>query len=182
MQNNDLMKKQSGILIFDNQFKWKYVGKCVILFLYHVVEEVAVLAFCLWGIPFLLSLVFHEEFVFAANVNYFLIWFTIVFIGIDFLMYALISLPRMSTGIYRINDEYLQVKEKILGLNLVDMYIPISALTSVRLKKERRGKSRHYPYEILEIEASGITYNLHCLAYQKDLYEHLKKAIENHNA
>ena len=176
------MKPINNQHIFDNQFKWKYVGKCVILFLYHVVEEVAVLAFCLWGIPFLLSLVFHEEFVFAANVNYFLIWFTIVFIGIDFLMYALISLPRMSTGIYRINGEYLQVKEKILGLNLVDMYIPLSALTAVHLKKERLGKRRYYPYETLEIEASGISYNLHCLAHQKDLYELLKKAIENHNA
>ncbi len=173
------MKTTNNQQIFDNCFRWQYVGRCAVFYLWYVIEGLVLLALCMWGVPALMSFVLHEEIVLDIQIKYFLIWTTILFFGIYLLIYALISLPRMSTGIYRINGEYLQVKEKILGINLVDMYIPLSALTAVCLKKERRGKWRYYPYKILEIEASGISYNLHCLAYQNELYEHLSKAIEN---
>ena len=175
------MKTTSHQQIFDNCFKWQYVGKCVQLFLFNTLIDLILLAFTLWGFPFIFSLIFHEEFMFTASLKCFVLLFTILFIGIDFLVYALISLPQMSTGTYRIDEDHLIVKEKLLGHILVDMYIPLSAITAVRLKKELRGRRKSYPYNILEIEASGTTYDLHCLAHQDELCNFLSDRIENNN-
>ena len=166
-------------MIFDNQFKWKYVGICSWLLLRDILVGLMVLLFVLYGMPYLFSIIFKEDFSTNPLEKDVLIWSAIAFYGLYLLEYAFVTLPQMITGIYRVNGDYLQVKEKIFGLNLVEMCVPLSALSAVSIKKERRWKRRKYPYKVIEIKTNDVTFDLHCLAHQEELYKHLQKAVEN---
>lgn len=173
------MNTQSSILIFDNQFKWKYVGRCALLLLAEAIFGFLVVVLCSYVLPALENKVAEEIIIEPVLIDPTLGVYALIYVGLCTLFYVFIALPRMCTGIYRINGDYLQVKEKLLSFSLVEMYIPLSALTAVHLKKNRRWRKRFYPYKILEIEASGTTYDLRCLTHQEELYQYLCKVIES---
>ena len=181
MQNNDLMKTTNQFLIFDNCFKWQYVGKCV---LYLLMTSIVLALLCFVINPFVIDTVFslmaQQEISTGSMLTHYEVWGLIIVIAILCLEYVFLSLPQMSTGVYRLDSEHLIVKEKTLGITIVEMYIPLSALTEVRLKTDY-WRWLFFPYKTIELETSGITYNLHCLAHQKELYEHLRKAVDNNN-
>ena len=182
MQNNDFMKKQSGILIFDNCFKWQYVGKCA---LYLLMISIVLALLFLVIIPLVVdtsfSILAQQEISTGSMLTHYEVWGLIITIAIVCLEYIIFSLPQMSIGTYRLDSEHLLVKEKTLGITVAEMYIPLSALTEVRFKKDYL-RWLFFPYKTIELEASGTTYNLHCLAHQNELYEHLCKAVERNKS
>ena len=175
------MKQINNLQIFDNCFKWQYVGRCA---LYLLMISIVLALLCLVIIPLVVdtsfSILAQQEISTGSMLTHYEVLGLIITIAILFFEYVLLSLPQMSTGVYRLDSEHLIVKEKTLGITIVEMYIPLSALTEVRLKTDY-WKWLFFPYKTIELETSGITYNLHCLAHQKELYEHLRKAVENNN-
>ena len=171
------MKTTSYQQIFDNCFKWQYVGKCMLIFIATILTLSVLIIFFRFVFPALFSLMSHQEIVQSKTTDNITFWFVVIIAVLIFVRYVFYDLPQMCTGTYRVDSEHLLVKEKMLGYTTADMYIPLSALTNVSYKKDI-WRWLSFPYKEIEIEVNGITYVLHCLAHQDELFEHLQKAVE----
>lgn len=181
MKNDEIMKTNTT-LIFDNQFKWKYVGKCMWILLLQVFSNIIFTVFLSIAIPALFSWMSNEKIVANDIVIKVLCWMVLFFCVALFLEYVFITIPAMSKGIYRIDTDHLIIKEKKLGMITADMYIPLSALTDVHYKKYNWFRWLYSPYKIIVIEANGVTYDLNCVTHQDELFAHLQKAVEENKS
>ena len=159
-------------------------GKTEILRIFLMILLAVILSICIIAIFLrsaiceLFSIISHQTIAYSQSVDKILVYVVIITAIVLLLEYVFISLPKMCTGIYRLDDNHMQIRESVLGLTLVDMYIPLASITNVKYKRDI-SRWLVFPYKMIEIEVNEVTYDIHCLAHQKELFEKLQDFISN---
>lgn len=177
MQNSNKEK-----LIYDNSFKWKYVG---LMFLIWIIEVIMVTTFCVvanYIIKLACTYLSGENFMdtppSTINIYFFVLSF-ILFLIILFVH----TLPQMSTGKYRIDNEHLYIQEKLLGKIVTNITIPLKNIKGVSLKTDFNRLSPLYllKFKVIEIKTKDASISISCYEHKQELYNKLEEIIKNQN-
>ena len=170
------MKKETdskGTLVYNNEFRWKYVGQLVLYtlitnsWLIHAYIITDVVVYIGGEIPLFSNL--SQEICGFIGVNVLVFFFE-----------ALRYFKRLRTGEYSIVGNNLIIHENYSSTD-INLTIPISQITDVRYSPYYRGWKNPpvtIPYRFLEITMDGKNYMLCSYAHVDELYAELRKRIE----
>lgn len=178
-KKNIFMKtSENNALIFDNQFSWRYVGLILLMLIFEAMAFAIMVLISDYLITSIFSFLTGENL--HSSINEILLYVGCIFIFIMLLEHLFISLPKMSSGQYRLDSEHLYIKEKFCGETIIDEYISIKSIDKVSYKTDYF-RWLLYPFKHIEIQVNGVKCNIFCHKHKDELYAKLKEYIEFKN-
>lgn len=177
MQNSNKEK-----LIYDNSFKWKYVG---LMFLIWIIEITTMTLFIIVA-DYLINLAF--TYMSGENfMNYSPSTTEIYFILTCYILLLLslftFTLSKMSTGKYRIDNENIYIEEKYFWKSTTNIILPLKNIKAITYKRDLSRLSPLYLliFKNIEIKTKNESFNISCYEHRQELYDKLTEVINNQN-